>query len=91
MTNSSPNCQAAEVQELRHQHAQLLEFNHMLVEESNQRLVEHAELVSEVRMPGAPLCWWPCPLAALSPVPLSTMIFLLDVMTHHWPTPCCSC
>lgn len=40
--------QAAEFQKLRNQHAQLLEFNHVLIEENNHRLVDHAELVSEV-------------------------------------------
>ncbi len=42
--------QAAELQKLRHQHAQLLAFNHVLVEENNHRLVDHAELVSEVML-----------------------------------------
>ena len=40
--------QAAAFQKLRDQHAQLLAFNHMLVEENNNRLVDHAEIVSEV-------------------------------------------
>ncbi|KAL3157186.1 hypothetical protein ABBQ38_001425 [Trebouxia sp. C0009 RCD-2024] len=48
VSHGSPTCQAADFQKLRHQHAQLLEFNHMLVEENNQRLEEHAELVSEL-------------------------------------------
>lgn len=53
ISNSSPSCQAAEFQKLQHQHAQLLEFNQVLVEENNQRLVDHAELMSEV---SATLC-----------------------------------
>ena len=47
--NGNPGDQSAEFQKLRHQHAQLLAFNHVLVEESNHRLVDHAELVSEVK------------------------------------------
>ena len=43
-----PNDQVAEFQNLRHQHAQLLAFNHVLVEENNHRLVDRAELVTEV-------------------------------------------
>lgn len=43
-----PNDQVAEFQNLRHQHAQLLAFSHVLVEENNHRLVDRAELVSEV-------------------------------------------
>ena len=33
---------------LRQQHAQLLAFNHILVEENNHRLLDHADLMSEV-------------------------------------------
>ncbi|KAA6423359.1 MAG: hypothetical protein FRX49_06811 [Trebouxia sp. A1-2] len=44
----NPGDEAAEFQKLRHQHAQLLAFNHVLVEENNHRLVDHAELVSEL-------------------------------------------
>lgn len=43
-----PNDQVAEFQNLRHQHAQLLAFSHVLVEENNHRLVDRAELVSEL-------------------------------------------
>ena len=50
MESSSPACQAAEFQKLRHQHAQLLDFNHVLIEENNHRLVDHAELTSEVKV-----------------------------------------
>ena len=50
MDNNSPTCQAAEFQKLRHQHAQLLHLNHVLTEESNHRLVDHAELMSEVKL-----------------------------------------
>ena len=49
MDNNSPTCQAAEFQKLRHQHAQLLDFNHVLIEDNNHRLVDHAELMSEVK------------------------------------------
>lgn len=48
MDSSNPGDQAAEFHKLRHQHAQLLAFNHVLVEENNHRLVDHAELVSEL-------------------------------------------
>ncbi len=51
----NPGDQAAEFQKLRHQHAQLLAFNHVLVEENNHRLVDHAELVSEVKFQTANL------------------------------------
>ncbi|DBA68390.1 hypothetical protein WJX79_011016 [Trebouxia sp. C0005] len=44
----NPGDEAAEFQKLRHQHAQLLAFNHVLVEENNHRLVDHAELVSQL-------------------------------------------
>lgn len=50
MESSSPACQAAEFQKLRHQHAQLLDFNHVLIKENNHRLVDHAELTSEVKV-----------------------------------------
>lgn len=53
--NSNPGDQSAEFQKLRHQHAQLLAFNHVLVEENNHRLVNHAELVSEVKFQTASL------------------------------------
>ena len=53
--NSNPGDQSAEFQKLRHQHAQLLAFNHVLVEENNHRLVDHAELVSEVKFQTASL------------------------------------
>ena len=33
---------------LRQQHAQLLAFNHILVEENNHRLLDHADLMTEV-------------------------------------------
>ena len=49
MDSSNPGDQAAEFHKLRHQHAQLLAFNHVLVEENNHHLVDHAELVSEVK------------------------------------------
>jgi hypothetical protein len=52
---SNPGDQAAEFQKLRHQHAQLLALNHVLVEENNHRLVDHAELVSEVKFQTANL------------------------------------
>lgn len=52
--NSSLSCQAAEFQKLRNQHAQLLDFNHVLIEENNHRLVDHAELMSEVWLDATP-------------------------------------
>ena len=82
MHNSSPRCQAAEFQKLRHQHGQLLEFNHVLIEENNHRLVDHAELMSEVvdlvspRMPSllasCPLPHHPCH-PHTPPVPLAAL------------------
>ena len=38
----------ANYQELQHQHEQLLAFNHALVEENNQCLADHAQLISQV-------------------------------------------
>ena len=66
--NSNPGDQAAEFLKLRHQHAQLLAFNHVLVEENNHRLVDHAELVSEVKFQTASLttCASPETSSALS-------------------------
>ncbi len=61
--NSNPGDQSAEFQNLRHQHAQLLAFNHVLVEENNHRLVDHAELVSEVKFQTASLTAFASPKA----------------------------
>lgn len=44
----SPSSQHDDFEKLRQQHAQLLAYNHILVEENNHRLMDHADLMSEV-------------------------------------------
>ena len=85
MDKSSPSCQAAEFQKLRHQHAQLLDFNHVLIEENNHRLVDHAELMSEVEAS----CY------ALKACLVGTLLLAAALTPHPLPAPfhppCCFC
>ena len=98
MDNNSPTCQAAEFQKLRHQHAQLLDFNHVLIEENNHRLVDHAELMSEVKVSCCTSnpCFqlqlpWPHPPRPLQtsppPPPLPLLILALPLLFHPCPHP----